>query len=218
MRLLKKFTVVGLAIAALALMPTRADAALLTINDGVNTWSYSTQTNCTTCSSVLSVVIPGGSNYIGNFLADFQWTIDGETPTASTLTATNAGATSDWAITFDNLNSNGCSGGDPHAVCGDWKPAGAATGFGPLSATTLTWSFTTTFSGNIGTPTTGNIRALIIDANGNIVSLFSPGGGDFGGGGSQGGGGSTIPEPASMLLLGAGALATAYRARRRATR
>ena len=221
MRLLRKFTVLILALVALAVMPTRADAALLTLNDGTNaTWTFSTATGCTICSSTLQVVIPGGSTYINNYLADFQWTIDGETPLSSSLTSTNAGLTTNWALSESNLNANGCSGGDPHAVCGDWLPAGANTGFGQLAAATYSWSFTTTFNANIGTPTAGNIRAFVINANGGVVSLFSPDGGPFGGGGSggSGGGGATIPEPASMLLFGAGALATAYRARRRASR
>jgi hypothetical protein len=229
MKLLKKFTLIGLFAAAVALMPTRAYADLfLTLNDGTNAWTFQTQTGCSTCTEILSVTIPAGSNYIGNFLADFQWTIDGTNPTgiSPNPTSTNAGATTDWTLSANNLSNGGCSGGDPHAVCGDFGASGAATGFGPLTATTLNWHFTTTFSSNIGTPTVGNIRGLIIPpagSNGN-VSLFSPGGGDFtggtgggGGGGGGGGTGSTIPEPASLLLFGLGATAVAYRARRRLT-
>jgi hypothetical protein len=228
MKLLKKLTLIGLFAAVVALMPTRAYADLfLNLNDGTNAqWQLQVQTGCVTCTEILSVTIPAGSSYIGNFLADFQWTIDGTTPVVAAgnpnMTSTNAGTTGDWALSEANISGNGCSGGDPHAVCGDWLPAGANTGFSIPAATTLNWHFTTTFTSNIGTPTAGNIRAFVIDSNAKNVSLFSPGGGDFtggtggsGDGGGGGGTGSTIPEPASLLLFGLGATALASRARRR---
>lgn len=228
MKLLTKFALIVLFAAVGALLPTRAYADLfLNLNDGTNgQWQLQVQTGCTTCTEILSVTIPAGSSYIGNFLADFQWTIDGTTPLVAAgnpqLTSTNAGNTTDWALSYANISGNGCSGGDPHAVCGDWLPAGANTGFSITAPTTLNWHFTTTFTSNIGTPTSGNIRAFVIDSNAKNVSLFSPGGGDFTGGtgggggtGDGGGSGSTIPEPASLGLFGLAATALASRARRR---
>jgi len=219
---------VALALAALAMVPTRADAALLTIVDpaGPTTWTLNVQTSCTTCAITLQAVFTdpdgggaGVNGYTGDFINSVQWVIAGADPTAAGFNGTNAGTTAQWSFGLDtSVSNNGCSGGAQDAVCGQWIGGGAAVGFGPIvNGSTLFWTFSTTFASALpATLTGGNIRAAFNTSDGKNAGIFSPNGGNFGGGGgTSGGGGATVPEPASMLLLGAGALAAAYRARRR---
>jgi PEP-CTERM motif len=231
MRLLRKFTVMALALIALAVMPKRAEAALLTIVDaaGPTTWTLSVQTGCTTCAITLQAVFTdpdgagaGVNGYTGDYINSVQWVIAGADPTAAGFNGTNAGTTAQWSFSLDaSLNNNGCTGGAQDAVCGQWIGGGVPNGFGPIvNGSTLFWTFSTTFASALpGTLTGGNIRAAFNGADGKNAGIFSPDGGNFGGGGgTSGGGGSTVPEPASMLLFGLAATATAYRARRRAAR
>lgn len=233
MRLLKKFTVVAMALTALALMPKRANAALLTLNDGPDVWTLSVQENCTSCAITLSVTYSASSPRIGTDLGAVQWdlTDPNVNPTVIGFTSTTGTGNNfaDWTFSFANVNntggSAGCDGGDPNAVCG--VHVGAASGGGlTVAAGTYSWIFQSTFASLLTNLNTGNIRAAYDVSAGGLDTIFSPGGGTFGGGGgttgggggTSGGGGATVPEPASMLLFGAGALAAAYRARRRTVR
>ena len=54
-KLIRKFLLIGTAVAALALMPARANAALLTLLDGTDVWTLDVQTGCTVCDITLSV-------------------------------------------------------------------------------------------------------------------------------------------------------------------
>ena len=219
MRMVKKFTIVALALIALAAMPRRADAALLTINDGADVWTLNVATGCTTCAVTLSVQYTAASARLGDFLESVQWDITSPSvqPTTVGFTNTTAGSTSDWDFALGVVDASGCNTNTSGAVCGAW--VGSGTGF-PVAIGTYTWTFNSIFAATLQNLFSGNIRAgydVDPDGSGPLGKIFSPDGGNFGGGGS-GGGGSTIPEPASMLLFGIGAMATAYRARRRVTR
>jgi PEP-CTERM motif len=220
MRLLKKFMVVGLALAALALMPRRADAALLTINDGNDVWTLNMQENCTTCAVTLSVTYTAASARLGDLLQGVQWDLTDPNLTPSTIgfSATTAGTTSDWQFDFGTVSNGGCNFNATGSACGQW--IGAGGGF-TVATGTYSWSFNSTFDSNIGTPISGNIRAAYDvdpDGNGPLRANFSPGGGDFTPCVPGQCPGVTIPEPASMLLFGVAAMAMAHRVRRRASR
>src|SRR5205823_2565417 len=151
MRLLKKFTVVSLALLALAAMPQRADAALLTIVDsaGPTTWTLDTgSTACTTCTITLQAhftdpVGPATNGYTGDYVQSVQWVIAGADPTAVSLTSTDAGVPANWTLAMDaSLNNNGCTGGATDAICGNWNVNLVPGGFGPIqNGSTLTWTF-----------------------------------------------------------------------------
>jgi hypothetical protein len=216
MRLLKRISVMTMALGVMALAPTRADAALLTINDGADVWTLTVQDGCTTCAVTLSVTYTNSSARLGDFLQGVQWDLTDPSvqPTDIGFTSTTAGTTSDWAFDLGVVSNGGCNTNSTGAVCGQWQ--GSGTGF-PVSVGTFSWSFNSTFASQLANLVSGNIRAAYDvdpDGDGPLGKIFSPDGGTFGGGGS-GGGGSTIPEPASMLLFGVGALAAAKRARRR---
>jgi PEP-CTERM motif-containing protein len=221
MRLLRNFTVVALALTALAVMPRSADAALLTIIDGTDVWTLNVQDACSTCAIQLGVTYSASSARLGDNLQGVQWSIDSPNvvPTTIGFTGTTAGSTSDWTFDYGVVSSGGCNPNANGDACGQW--VGAGVGF-PVAIGTYSWSFSSQFASTLGTLVSGRMRAAYdVDPDGPTGPLrknFSPDTTNFGGGGSTGGGGATVPEPVSMLLFGAGALATAYRARRRGAR
>ena len=68
MKMVNKYTMLALAVAGIALMPARANAATLTLNDGLDVWTLSVQENCSTCAVSLSVVYDPNSARIGTTL------------------------------------------------------------------------------------------------------------------------------------------------------
>ncbi len=219
---------VGLVVAAFAVtmaMSTKADAALLTLNDGADVWTLNVATGCDICAVVLQVQygLNGTSSHEGDLLSAVQWSIEPpelmpQTTAAIGYTSFTAssgtGTTESWSFSLSNLNSNGCTGGSGNKACGQWVAAApSGFGFGPISdGMVLSWTFNTNFAETFTTLTSGNIRAAYNDPEGNNAGIFSPGGGNFGGGG---GGDIVVPEPASLLLFGMAAFGGAYRVRRR---
>jgi hypothetical protein len=220
MKMVKKYTMLALAVAGIALMPARANASTLTLNDGNDVWTLTVQDDgCTTCAITLSVTYGANSDRLGDHLAAVQWdlTDPNVNPTVIGFTGTTAPGT--WTFDFSAVNNTGgtagCDAGDPNAVCGQTSQPGATVVQG-----TWTWSFLSTFASPLNTVNTGNIRAgydVDPDGNGGLNTIFSPNGGTFGGGGS-GGGGSNVPEPASLLLFGAAAIGAVNRMRHRLAR
>jgi len=221
MRLLGKFGVAA-AITVIALASAKADAAVLTLTDtfgGSNTiWTLDVTTGSTTSTATLSAVFqdpagPAVNAYTGTFVDAVQIDFNSFDPTAATLTSA-PGGTAGWTVKLNsNLNSGQCGNGNGGDVCAQ---AVAPVGFGPIvNDSTLTWVFNLTFASPLpATLGSGNIRAAFNTAGGGNFNIFSPGGGTFGSGGGGSAGGFSVPEPASMLLFGLAALATARRARR----
>jgi len=228
MRLLHRFTLTGFAaVAALAWMPTAAHASTIYYLDceitGSNTCIGTSTAGTITLTDTglgIEVTIAAGSPAAKVDEFDFNTDLTDGTWTAS--------------------------GGDAGAVTAPGTPDGYGANFdyelgiSPSGPTNLPQTFTLLNSAH--DLSISNVAQL--DSLGQLyfavhLSGF-PGGcsewlgsqgttnpgrtsptpscGDTGGGGSTGGGGATIPEPVSMLLFGAGAMATAYRARRRAAR
>jgi hypothetical protein len=219
-------------LAALAVMPAKAQAATLTIVDtygGFNTtWTLEVQTGCVVCDVTLKGFFedPDGAGasvnpYTGQYIDSVQFKIGGADPTAISLMTTNAGAIGDWDFDIDeSLNANGCGGGGNNAVCGEWISGGVANGFGPIANdSTLEWTFDATFTEELPAAlAAGNIRAAFNKANGKNFNIFSPGGGTFDDGDDDGGDddGGGVPEPGTLALFGAGLAAAGARMRKRA--
>jgi hypothetical protein len=137
-------------------------------------------------------------------------------PTLNTFTSTPAQSVA-WSTFFDQVDGavTACTSNTNQAneVCtNSTTPAiGAA-----LASHTLSFDFYVDLNGDFQiAPDNGlNLRAAFHTLDGGNAGILSPDGNYTGGGGS-GGGGATIPEPASMLLFGFGALASARRLRRR---
>ena len=120
MRLLKKFTVVALALTALALMPKRADAAILTITDGADIWALTVQDACSTCAVQLSVTYTSSSARLGDNLQGVQWGISNPnvTPTNIGFTGTTAGSVADWDFDLGVVSNGGCNSNAAGDACG----------------------------------------------------------------------------------------------------
>ena len=97
--MLGRFGVATLGVAAmLAMVPAKADAALLTITDtfgGSNTvWTLNIASGCTTCTAILTgnFLDPDGAGagvngYTGTFIDSVQFSIDGATGALTFLAA-----------------------------------------------------------------------------------------------------------------------------------
>ena len=120
-----------------------------------------------------------------------------------------------WTFNMNQLNNNGCDGGESGLGC--YEDGTSAVTGGPLAGTTYTWTFLLDIDGDLFTDLNeASIKALFKNADGTNGGLLSenitlqePGGG--------GGNGGTVPEPATLALFGLVAAGTAYRSRRRGT-
>ena len=108
------------------IISSKAEAtSVLTLMDGTDTWTLTVETSCTTCAIELKVVYGASSSNVGTYLNAVQWdlTDPNVNPTTigfTTFTATTPTNTGSWTFAFNNLNDNGCNGGDPNAVCGEF--------------------------------------------------------------------------------------------------
>lgn len=217
-RLLKAslLAAMGWAVAA----PASADT--LTINgDHGDVWTLDVETGCTSgCSVTLTGDLGSDTFFDGKFVDAVQWTVDGGTPTAVTLTDA-PGSTAAWnpaEIDSSLSGGNQCNGSANDNVCVDTV---AALGVAVNSGDVLTWTFLvdwdTALPADLGD---GNIRASFNDASGTNKYTFSPSGGTF----------ETTdnvefveqpenvefgPEPATLVLFGSGLAIAAARLRRR---
>jgi hypothetical protein len=182
MKMVKKYTMLALAVAGIALMPARANAATLTLNDGLDVWTLSVQENCSTCAVSLSVVYDPNSARIGTTLQAAQWdlTDPNVNPTSIGFTSQTGATTATWTFDFANVtnagSNAGCGGGDANAVCGVASGGAGVNGGIIVQAGTYTWTFSSTFSPALGTVNTGNIRAGYDsdpDGNGGLNTIFS---------------------------------------------
>jgi len=230
-KLLHKVRAIGFgAVAALALLPATALATTVyTVDDAYGaTWTLTVENSCTVCDTTLAVQFTNPTQFDGKYLQSIQFSVDGYTPVdpeggyvgwgtgtsgADDLTKT------DWTFVTGNLSNNPCNDkGKPNAACGDYK---TTLGF-PIVGDGLAyhWDFNLEFDPALGdTLDTGNIRAAFNNFDGKNFRILSPGSlSPCVVGSDECPEPSTVPEPASMLLFGIGALAVANRARRRATR
>jgi PEP-CTERM motif len=207
------------------IISSKAEAtSVLTLMDGTDTWTLTVETSCTTCAIELKVVYGSPSPNVGKYLDSVQWDLTDPNVNPTTIgftaatgfTASTPTTTGSWAFSFNGLNANQCSAGDPNAVCGAFSGGtnsgtnvqATAGGFGAIAnGSTLTWTFSSTFASALpASLTSGNIRAAYNDATGQSNGIFSPGGGDFGG--ATPSGTPSVPEPSSLILLGVGLLAS----------
>lgn len=226
MRFLNRVALVVAAFAVTMAMSTKADAALLTLNDGADVWTLNVATSCDICLVTLQVQygLNGTSSHEGDVLSSVQWSINppelmpqnaAAIGYASFTASSGTGTKESWSFSLNNLNNNDCTGGSGSKACGQWVALTPnAFGFGPIAdGMALSWTFNTNFAETFTALTSGNIRAAYNDAvTGKNAGIFSPNGGNFG---VTGGGTAAVPEPASLLLFGIAAFAGAGRVRRR---
>jgi len=223
MKWVKAFGLFVVVLTMSVIMSSKAEAVsdVLTLMDGTDTWTLTVETGCTTCAIELKVVYGAPSPNVGTYLNAVQWDLTDPNVNPTTIgftgfTATTPTNTGSWTFSFNNLSNNGCNGGDPNAVCGEFTGGtGAqdtANGFGAIAnGSTLTWNFSSTFASALpATLNTGNIRAAYNDANGGNAAIFSPDGGDFGSATPSGtpSGTPSVPEPPALILLGIGLIAS----------
>ena len=233
MRLLSR---IGVAIAACALMvllaPVRANAAVILTYacDGT-----AVQCNGATFAVGLEQGNFGGFQYELTFgirvdsdtLGDYvnavgiKNILDNYAAGAILFSAPTGTTTADWEVILSGLNADGCKDTGEDGVCAEAVSPSLGAPIPTLTGSNtadLVWVFR--FNSTDSTPaTTAHIKFLFVDSEGTKVGdlgSFDTGidGGGGGGGGGEGGGGGSIPEPASVTLVGLGLLGAAWRARK----
>jgi hypothetical protein len=220
---MKRILMVGVALLTLHALP--ASAASFTVNfcpgdatcpAGVleASLTFTDIANADPNDYILDLVIIGSASAPA-FVDEVSFTIPGvQTPDGyealpSLQSFPSTGGT--WVPHFDNVNGSATSctsnAGGSQEVCAESQ--GAGNNGALLPSQTLTWQFLVDLAGTfaLGEGSEVNLRAQFLNAEGGNAGILSPGGGTLTE--EPPPPGTSVPEPSSLLLLGAGLIAMA---------